>query len=1283
MANQVVSLAYYVSRARRNGATREQVVAEGAEYHDLLPRFVNLGQARTAWEDMFDPDDALVPLSEIDVPQTDYLDIAEQLFNGVSFRDVRLSLVAAPPPPPTHAPYFPRYLATIPNDHRTKAAVEASIDRVKEVLATGGVTTSRVNGLIVGRVQSGKTRNYIGLMLKAMDEGWNVIFVLTSCNTFLAKQTRDRIVREFGQVGANNPQFAHELNFMTSNPANRLAGEELNNGFVYWGVSMKEVHGLESIRRWLETPSQPLSSMRVLIVDDESDNASPDSNAGGAGVLDDEGIVERIDGIRHESRFENLADWFESLLEREWPDIDANTHEAAVLRRMNDELTSNRSSRQKMEAIINDGEFRHLLGMEQFFDPPVESLIPAFYNHQGAGEDSYGGFVLLLRSILDFARERSAINAALCRLVGPDPKTGEYAYPFLQCCYLGYTATPYANILNEGPSQTPIYADFIQSLDISPQYFGAEAIFGEDLDNPLPRMPIVNAITDDECVKILSPLRSERLILDDDLVGRVKAANGASERQDWTSLKAALAWAFCTAAARRHARRSLTGDAREKIDNRWTTMLVNVDHKQPSHAVVQTSLERYLELRLATPESRADVRRACEDAWREQTAQFPAQAFDELFNSDPDPAHRYGSFADYPAWEDIRDDLDFFLENAARHVHVVVMNCTNEGLETKKLYNQDRDELANHEVMELRDDHLWIVSGGNTISRGLTLLGLTTCYFDRLRTGTCVDTVTQMGRWFGYRPGYELLPRIWMNAATVGEMKRIAVLEKKLHASIAHNFAQHFSPADPSHYQQISSWGRQLSGRAFASRNLDASIGTIAATTEFFRDAANRRQIVDECRAFLSRCGSPVARDPSVYTYTSVPLWENVPRSEIQRFLERLLPLYPDKSRRILRGILRETSADVRNDEWNVVVGDPKGSGHGDSQPLGLPVGWATPRAIPVNPDVIQFSSRLQLAFYAMIKSKHLYLTDLKYLQANRQGVFNALDRIRIQNGGTLPARYDAALPALCDAALPERSDEETLRARFDKLIDELSKATVARSLPTPIHSLLGNLVRGVGNRSSAEYMAEVHRSAPQNKPTLQLLQVRPDGEPQDETPYLCVSFYWPNHDPTGFFTVAVDENPDFVTMVTRRGFCQTVEDILRQHDFPMQRRALECKVLERLGARCTHDFFEQNVANPLEGYAYHRMAGRNAYCINGWAVDDEARLDAAFATAAVDVLRRERNAIASQDLLDRVVAEQPKFRDFFTRHADLDALLTDDVLQSNDIEVTSRRPITYRYRGC
>jgi hypothetical protein len=73
-----------------------------------------------------------------------------------------------------------------------------------------------------------------------------------------------------------------------------------------------------------------------------------------------------------------------------------------------------------------------------------------------------------------------------------------------------------------------------------------------------------------------------------------------------------------------------------------------------------------------------------------------------------------------------------------------------------------------------------IAVGGNSLSRGLTLEGLSTSYF--LRDARAYDTLLQMGRWFGYRDGYSDLCRLWLTdeargwyehvAEATGELKR-------------------------------------------------------------------------------------------------------------------------------------------------------------------------------------------------------------------------------------------------------------------------------------------------------------------------------------------------------------------------------------------------------------------------------------------------------------------------------------------------------------------------------
>jgi hypothetical protein len=75
-----------------------------------------------------------------------------------------------------------------------------------------------------------------------------------------------------------------------------------------------------------------------------------------------------------------------------------------------------------------------------------------------------------------------------------------------------------------------------------------------------------------------------------------------------------------------------------------------------------------------------------------------------------------------------------------------------------------------------------IAVGGYSLSRGLTLEGLTISYF--LRSSMMYDTLMQMGRWFGYRPDYEDLCRIWMPEEAAGWYEHIAESIEELRSEL-------------------------------------------------------------------------------------------------------------------------------------------------------------------------------------------------------------------------------------------------------------------------------------------------------------------------------------------------------------------------------------------------------------------------------------------------------------------------------------------------------------------
>ncbi len=75
--------------------------------------------------------------------------------------------------------------------------------------------------------------------------------------------------------------------------------------------------------------------------------------------------------------------------------------------------------------------------------------------------------------------------------------------------------------------------------------------------------------------------------------------------------------------------------------------------------------------------------------------------------------------------------------------------------------NSDKEVQDQQKKLDFDADEVWkILVGGTQLSRGFTVEGLTISYFRR-RAGQA-DTLMQAGRWFGFRPGYQDLVRLYI-----------------------------------------------------------------------------------------------------------------------------------------------------------------------------------------------------------------------------------------------------------------------------------------------------------------------------------------------------------------------------------------------------------------------------------------------------------------------------------------------------------------------------------------
>ena len=130
-------------------------------------------------------------------------------------------------------------------------------------------------------------------------------------------------------------------------------------------------------------------------------------------------------------------------------------------------------------------------------------------------------------------------------------------------------------------------------------------------------------------------------------------------------------------------------------------------------------------------------------------------------------------------WEDVLPLLD----TVVTRTRVYEVNSSS----GEKLDYPDVEDPENDQVTA-------IAVGGYSLSRGLTLEGLTVSYF--LRNSKAYDTLLQMARWFGYRPGYEDLCRIWIKDEAADWYAHIAEASEDLRQDLANMAANDATPRD-------------------------------------------------------------------------------------------------------------------------------------------------------------------------------------------------------------------------------------------------------------------------------------------------------------------------------------------------------------------------------------------------------------------------------------------------------------------------------------------------------
>lgn len=219
-----------------------------------------------------------------------------------------------------------------------------------------------------------------------------------------------------------------------------------------------------------------------------------------------------------------------------------------------------------------------------------------------------------------------------------------------------------------------------------------------------------------------------------------------------------------------------------------------------------------------------------------------------------------------------------------------------------------------------------IAVGGNSLSRGLTLEGLTTSYF--YRNSQAYDTLMQMGRWFGYRDGYEDLCRIWMSDEAFGNYAYIADVISELRDDLKRMKRQGLTPREfglrvRSHPGALIVTARNKMRRATLVKfdmSLDQKlIETTRLPLSSIGIAANNTLVGTWLDGIARDFGGPTADD------WKMPGWRRVPKDRIAELVRefRAHPLNRYFQGEALSDFLLETDEEQLA-EWEVRI--PQGS---------------------------------------------------------------------------------------------------------------------------------------------------------------------------------------------------------------------------------------------------------------------------------------------------------------------------------------------------------------------
>lgn len=238
-----------------------------------------------------------------------------------------------------------------------------------------------------------------------------------------------------------------------------------------------------------------------------------------------------------------------------------------------------------------------------------------------------------------------------------------------------------------------------------------------------------------------------------------------------------------------------------------------------------------------------------------------------------------------------------------------------------------------------------IAIGGDKLARGLTLEGLCVSYF--VRTTKMYDTLMQMGRWFGYRPGYLDLCRLYTSADLISWFCHIADASEELRDEFDFMAEAKLTPEQyglkvMSH--EVLTVTSPLKMRNSQALSLSYS-GSRPQTILFHRNAKIQQQNLDATDALIGSLQGPgvvpkYARDGDQDSWPNARLWKDVDVPKVLAFLGAYAthPNATSAKAALLSEFITKMVDIGQLDKWSVaLLGGGNGVGDEHTFPGGAP----------------------------------------------------------------------------------------------------------------------------------------------------------------------------------------------------------------------------------------------------------------------------------------------------------------------------------------------------------